>query len=1081
MAERPIHAWTSEALSKRLASIELTSVADETVDPIGRDWPFVAAAAVLSTFEPAKLHGLSGALADSDALARLLDQCAVAPGTHPVRWRLEPPSRAAALRRLGDRDAMTAALAANPERPEDQLQVVLEGHIRGTAPPLNELDTQGLACTLEAAKWLHGVLDGVPDPEHVRRALDRAYLMEPFETLAGHGFSGRDKELARLRRYVGEREPAGALEGVGRALRWGVGMVARRPLLIRGPGGVGKSTLLAKFILEHATASPGERVLFAYVDFDRADVTPVHPASILFEAARQLAAQHGPQRDRFLDFRQRWSRRLATSNRRDRIEALSSAGAGIELGDSYALEACVGEFAEIAASAFGGEEPVVLVLDTFEEVQYRSSAFVETIWDLLIRVQSSVPALRTVIAGRVPLGGSFPTEDLELPPLDAAAAAELLRVNGVQDAATARTLVRRFGGNPLTLRLAATVVCQDTDGIDAIGGIRRPVFLKRLFDAREEAVQAQLYGRILRHVHSADVAKLAHPGLIVRRITPEVIAEVLAAPCGLDAVDESRAMSLFADLRREVTLVTLTPDGALEHRADVRRVMLPLLRADEGSKVHAIHEAAVSYYEHRPGVIARAEELYHRLALDQPTKLLDGRWDAQAGERLRTALDDLPARAQTYLASRLGIEVNPEIWKHASLEDLERRVESEARDLLGLGRPDDAQVLLAAHAERTDASPLYALEAIAARQLGDYTLAEEIINRGLDSGHGVGTTRTELELLQLSAMLLLEVGDITGAIDRLQLAHSAALWLRDSAQADEIAVRLRELMTGATSDLEGSWISDQVASWLPTPATAEGSIIATPGEKPTSQANRERPSATTDNPTAGEGERALAYTRGLRLREEGDLDGALSWFEQGARGGDVAAAYNLGVLLRDRGDLDGAVHWLEQGAQGGDLAAAYNLGLLLRDRGDVNGALFWLGKGADGGDLAAAYTLGVLLRDRGDVDGALFWLGKGAQGGDSAAAYTLGVLLRDRGDFDGALLWFKEGAQAGDVAAAYNLGVLLRDRGDVDGAVHWLEKGAQGGDLAAAHDLGVLLAERGDRDGARRWLAKAGESQPGAA
>jgi hypothetical protein len=783
---------TTSALRDALARLELPAVS-AVADPLDRDWPLVGAAAVLSTFAPGQIRTLDGSAPDADALARLLESCNVAPAAGTARWRLDPDVRGAALKRLKTREAMVEALAANPDRSRDPLQTVLEWHITGTAPPLTQLDTDTLASTLEVSRWLHEVIEDVPEPVEVRRMLEPAYLLEPFRELAGEGFSGREDGLRRLRRYVGVGKAGSAFESAGRMLRWGIGFHERPPLVIWGLGGVGKSSLLARFILEHADQPLGSRVSFAYLDFDRADVTPSEPASILLEAARQLAAQHIDQRVAFLDFRQRWTRELSRSLRSNRVHAGSRGGTrAVTVGDPFATSACIAEFASLAASAVGEEQPLVLVLDTFEEVQYRSRAFVEAIWTTLDEVQSSVHALRTVIAGRAELDG-FTTEDYELKPLGEKAAAELLRANGVDDAGTIRQIIRHLGGNPLTLRLAASVVRQDEGSTEAIDQIRRRGKLKTIYEAREQAVQAQLYGRILRHVHTADVAKLAHPGLTLRRITPEVIAEVLAEPCGLGVVDTERARELFDEFQREVSLVSATPDGALEHRPDVRRAMLPMVRADEREAVEAIHARAVAYYAGREGVVARGEELYHRLALDQPASDLNDRWMDGVEDRLRTAIEELPARAQTYLASRLGVDIDPSVWKHASLQEQERKVEQDARNLLRVGRAGEAWELLAGQEERTDGSPLYLLEAIAARETGDYEAAQDAVARGLSAVEGLGTTRTELELLMLDVALRRELGDIDGAREHLELAHKVAEWLHDASRLAQIEAMLRAL------------------------------------------------------------------------------------------------------------------------------------------------------------------------------------------------------------------------------------------------------------------------------------------------
>ena len=87
--------------------------------------------------------------------------------------------------------------------------------------------------------------------------------------LMGGGFVNREAELERLRAYVGGQPPAA-------------------PLFVCGPGGVGKSTLLAKFLLNELERR--DRAV-AYLDIDRPTIMPEQPMTLLAEAVPQLAMQ----------------------------------------------------------------------------------------------------------------------------------------------------------------------------------------------------------------------------------------------------------------------------------------------------------------------------------------------------------------------------------------------------------------------------------------------------------------------------------------------------------------------------------------------------------------------------------------------------------------------------------------------------------------------------------------------------------------------------------------------------------------------------------------------------------------------
>jgi hypothetical protein len=111
----------------------------------------------------------------------------------------------------------------------------------------------------------------------------------------------------------------------------------------------------------------------------------------------------------------------------------------------------------------------------------------------------------------------------------------------------------------------------------------------------------RLYQRLLHHITDPEVRKLAHPGLVLRRITPGIIRDVLAEPCGLEVEDAVAAQRLFERLRNQVSLVAPAEPGILRHRPDVRRMMLPLILEDKPEQARRIQERAVTFMSSGPG------------------------------------------------------------------------------------------------------------------------------------------------------------------------------------------------------------------------------------------------------------------------------------------------------------------------------------------------------------------------------------------------------------------------------------------------------------------------------------------------
>ena len=87
--------------------------------------------------------------------------------------------------------------------------------------------------------------------------------------------------------------------------------------------------------------------------------------------------------------------------------------------------------------------------------------------------------------------------------------------------------------------------------------------------------------------------------------------------------------------------MSLAPDGSLRHRGDLRKLMVDLLHESEPEKAEEIHCGAVRFYTRKGrGVDDRAEEIYHRLRLDQSTEKIDRRWLVGIEQFLFNALDE---------------------------------------------------------------------------------------------------------------------------------------------------------------------------------------------------------------------------------------------------------------------------------------------------------------------------------------------------------------------------------------------------------------------------------------------------------
>jgi hypothetical protein len=748
---------------------------------VQRFGPLHEAASVLSSFDVHKLKPAGDPQADETVDELLAHSVQVKSDTDARLWSLSDTARVAVLRQLKETGRTSVALAANPEKFDSQLQRALESYLSGNAKSIDQQTIDELAAASRVSEWLRAAgYSNLPDRDTINRRIEWLTLLEPFEVLAGVHFRGRKAELATLREYAGVINP-GVVSKVLRSAKNVFSFKDKPPMMIHGPGGVGKSALVARFILEHAQAHEADRFPFVYLDFDRTDIAASEPLTLLIEAVRQIGIEYPQARERAESIRQGWLNQFRTVK----------PGAGISPAQ---LASAMADFAAMIASLELRTRPVVFVVDTFEEVQYRSREQAEAVWRLLEQLQALIPTLRSIIVGRAPIEGRE-TGEMNLAGLDEEAAIGFLEGQGVTDPALGRALARQFGGSPLSLKLAAELAAREGTVQDGVAGIDTRQFLFMRLD--DSVIQRQLYKRILKHIHNADVKKLAHPGLILRRITADIILKVLAEPCGLSITTIEQANDLFNELAREVALVSSASDGALVHRVDLRRLMLDLIRSDDPPTANTIQQRAVAYYEQQLVTpVYRAEEIYHRLWLNHDRATLESRWLQGVEPLLASALPEFTGTRRAYLASKIGAEIDRATLDLADLEDWETITSRKVHDLLNQSQPDKALELLRARTARSSRSPLFALEATALASIG---MRQESLDV-LQSGVSQSIQAHERELTVALVLQAAEVAIAMGGGDPTVEGELRTLLEGTLSPTDRIGTIARLLLLGPPSE-----------------------------------------------------------------------------------------------------------------------------------------------------------------------------------------------------------------------------------------------------------------------------------------
>ena len=541
--------------------------------------------------------------------------------------RLPLHRRLAVLKAAGRSEALAALRSVEqPTLTERTFQSALAGE-----PLVPDRDDRTQLMALDVvAPWARAA--GVAlsfDTEAVARQIARSDFLRLMAGADLHRFIGRNRLMATLDEWW--RMPDGD-EAVA--------------LMVEGPGGIGKSIAISRFLANLTEAAADARLdAIFHIDFDKPSLYGARVATILNECIRQAATYWGPLQSEDLAA----LLRETTSGDAD-LESISTGSRGGEYGQVN--EASARKLVSLLTVA--DRQPMIAIfVDSFEQVDLERGPR-ETLSRTGIMLREAGARVRMIYASR-----SFPRpgEISRLAPLrlnqfstDEARSYlenEAARCGVPIRKADIGGVIAAVGRSPLSLRMAVALLEREGASIDpAQWGLKT--------ERSPEFVQATLYDRILQRMRNPELRKIAFPGLLVRRLTEDVIEEVLAGACDLDV---TRSLShLMEEARLEGQLFVTDPADpkALLHRPDVRALMLPTIdRIVAPQRAQAINEAAVAYYERGTTPLHRIEELYHRLRLGQPDALLDARWIDGAARRLRPVIREFPASGRSYLRRRL--------------------------------------------------------------------------------------------------------------------------------------------------------------------------------------------------------------------------------------------------------------------------------------------------------------------------------------------------------------------------------------------------------------------------------------------
>ncbi|HUQ01682.1 MAG TPA: hypothetical protein VM261_04265 [Kofleriaceae bacterium] len=657
------------------------------------------------------------------------------------RWVLKPSLRRRLLADFNPAKNLPLPPAASTH--ESKSGKLLRTWLAGKLTDLPQTIQKQPDALRQVAGWLSDSERVVPKARQVLRGLALDELRAKYERTASKQFVGRKNELYRLEKLT-HHDP------------W-IAIVA-------APGGMGKSALLAKFLLRQKAFTANGPIAIV-LDLDNPGLTPSRPDLAYAEMARQAAIQVD-------DFES------VEKELRDNADGAET---------STERHPDSGGYNDLHTDSLGRSmferlvktgRAVFLALDTFERPRQAIPKLLDTFLERLItnvrtatQSQQRPDAVRLIVAGRGPIDSkalvATGAKTIELGPLDRDRAAKLLAELDVESKYIHQVL-DRFDAAPLTLRLAAQAldrgaseILNDDDAMEAVRRARGNGYLQL---------------RILDHLPTERLAEVAKRALLLGTITPRRI-QTIVGPLLKPHVGETEADELFQDLAKVVEIVTFAD-------AAERSLVLREEVADDIAELSAVldRDMVVEVRQRAVQELGTSAELADRRDVQ--------RHQAWLAELAKPGPVQSPGNLESF---------TPTVAKTTSIVEVRREFDS----LMGSNRLSEALAVVDDNQVAQSDVELLVKAARAARRLGDADRCE----RFAELAKLVVTT--DLERAQVSVMIIWAIGRRGDASNEAR-AHLRALqedareaW-DDGASAQGTVIDRAEVVA-ALADADREW------------------------------------------------------------------------------------------------------------------------------------------------------------------------------------------------------------------------------------------------------------------------------------
>ena len=581
-------------------------------------------AAFSGWFQPLQLRSEINPRVARQVLGRLELYCTVEARPDALYWSLHQTRRSAILKRELKTEKTFKAPESLEKVQTDRFGQFLRQVLFTTSPRISTLSQAELLILSNVLESLEGVDISKPPLSEIKNLLERKDFLKDYTILLENGFIGRQRELAILDAFINEKAPT-----------------MTSSMVLTGVGGVGKTTLLAKFIRQVADE---KSVPFAILDFDKPGIDVNDTYWLESELVRQISFQYLELKEPLRNLRHQ-TRELKQHGEAAVLESTEQITA---MRGYRGIISSVNQLLKQVQPASG---TFLLILDTCEEVTHQNLVEKLLAWVSDIRTNLTHYQVRVLFSGRLMqeelvLFGQ--AQQLQIADFDASLTKQFLRNHHVPEP-LAEEISRSslLPHRPLELKLLAKLATTQKFSFKA--------FEKELRmggKSSSELFVGLIYRRVLMRITDPAIRQLAYPGLVLRYLTVDLIRDVLVPVLNVSPMEPTEVKRVLDGLGSYAWLAHRDADGRVWHRKDLRRSMLQLMINKDPKTARKISLAAKRYFEKRGDRHGLTEATYHTLLLfKSPRSKINMELGElkSAAEMIAADIIDLPYPAQVLL------------------------------------------------------------------------------------------------------------------------------------------------------------------------------------------------------------------------------------------------------------------------------------------------------------------------------------------------------------------------------------------------------------------------------------------------